>query len=81
MFFLVPDDLTGLDIANGQCYNASVPQNVTFGYQGLPLGLGSGNVKKSGASSGLVVGPWREGGLLFMLWVVMVFGGVWWTSV
>jgi hypothetical protein len=29
----------GLDIANGQCYNASVPQNVTFSYQGLPFGL------------------------------------------
>ncbi|KAJ9667868.1 hypothetical protein H2201_002054 [Coniosporium apollinis] len=31
MFFNVPDDLRGLDIANGQCYNQSVPQNVTFG--------------------------------------------------
>lgn len=36
MFFRVPDDLTNLDVANGQCYNASVPQNLTFGYQGLP---------------------------------------------
>ena len=40
MFFLNPDDLTNLDIANGQCYNQSIAQNVTFGYQGLPLGLG-----------------------------------------
>lgn len=39
MFFLVPDDLTGLDIVNGQCYNASIPQNVTFSEQGLPFGL------------------------------------------
>ena len=47
MFFNVPDDLTGLDIANGQCYNASVKQNVTFSEQGLPLGLS----KKSLATS------------------------------
>ena len=39
MFFNVPDDLTGLDIANGQCYNASVKQDVTFSTQGLPFGL------------------------------------------
>lgn len=41
MFFRVPDDLTGLDISNGQCYNLSVPQHVTFGLQGLPFGIGS----------------------------------------
>lgn len=29
-------DLLNLDIANGQCVNSSIPQNVTFGYQGLP---------------------------------------------
>ncbi len=39
MFFLVPDDLTNLDVANGQCYNQSIPQNVTYSYQGLPGGL------------------------------------------
>ncbi|KAK3946241.1 hypothetical protein QBC46DRAFT_248036 [Diplogelasinospora grovesii] len=39
MFFNVPDDLRGLDIANGQCYNSSVRQNVTFSQQGLPFGL------------------------------------------
>ena len=39
MFFLVPDDLRGLDIAGGQCLNASVRQNVTFDTQGLPFGL------------------------------------------
>ena len=43
MFFNVPDDLTNLDIANGQCYNHSIKQNVTFGYQGLPFGLSSGS--------------------------------------
>ena len=55
MFFLTPDDLMYLDIANGQCYNNSVPQNLTYGYQGLPFGLSTGNGKKSaapGASAG-----------------------------
>ena len=60
MFFLVPDDLTNLDIQNGQCYNASVPQNLTFGYQGLPFGLSTGNGNKSGAAtpSSHAVGSW-----------------------
>lgn len=40
MFFLNPDDLMGINIAGGSCYNRSIPQNLTFGYQGLPLGLG-----------------------------------------
>jgi hypothetical protein len=39
MFFKVPDDLTNLDIVNGQCYNSTIPQNVTFSEQGLPFGL------------------------------------------
>ena len=50
------DDLTNLDIVNGRCYNSSVPQNVTFGEQGLPFGinLGSGNssTKRKGAAPG-----------------------------
>lgn len=53
MFFLVPDDLKGLDIANGHCYNASIKQNVTFSYQGLPFGIGdgSGNANGNGNSN------------------------------
>jgi len=43
MFFRTPDDLTNLDIVNGQCYNSSIPQNVSFGYQGLPFGLETSN--------------------------------------
>ncbi|KAL7005300.1 hypothetical protein EMMF5_005137 [Cystobasidiomycetes sp. EMM_F5] len=35
-FYVQPSDLLNLDIANGQCVNSSIPQNVTFGYQGLP---------------------------------------------
>lgn len=43
MFFKVPDDLRGLDIENGHCLNASIPQNVTFGLQDELLGVhGSG---------------------------------------
>ncbi len=64
MFFLVPDDLTNLDIVNGQCYNTTIKQNVTFSEQGLPFGLS----KKSAAPrlnagwNGLVVA-----GLVMML--------------
>ena len=45
MFFIVPDDLKGLDIENGNCYNSSIPQNVTFSEQDELLGIhGSGTV-------------------------------------
>lgn len=47
MFFLVPDDLTNLDIANGQCYNKTIPQNITFSEQGLPFGLSKGGTSRS----------------------------------
>lgn len=62
MFFENADDLTGLDIAGGQCYNQSIAQNLTFSYQGLPAGLsdttstnGSANSSstKTGAASSL----------------------------
>ncbi|KAF7714030.1 Uncharacterized protein PECH_000519 [Penicillium ucsense] len=43
MFFVNADDLTNLDIENGQCYNHSIPQNLTFSYQGLPFGLSKHN--------------------------------------
>jgi hypothetical protein len=51
MFFNVSDDLTGLDIVNGECYNKSIMQNLTFGYQGLPLGLSSTNNSNSSSNS------------------------------
>ncbi|KAK9894313.1 hypothetical protein P389DRAFT_174366 [Cystobasidium minutum MCA 4210] len=38
-FYTHPADLFGLDIANGQCVNQSIPQNVTFGEQGGPFRL------------------------------------------
>ncbi|EFZ01341.1 DUF2183 domain protein [Metarhizium robertsii] len=40
MFFKVPEDLAHLDVENGRCLNSTIPQNVTFGEQGLHLGLG-----------------------------------------
>lgn len=47
MFFTTPDDLVGLDFANGDCRNNSAAMGtVTFGWQGLPFGLG----KKSAAA-------------------------------
>ncbi|KAJ6132684.1 hypothetical protein N7471_007899 [Penicillium samsonianum] len=60
MFFVHSADLTNLDIANGQCYNQSIAQNLTFGYQGLPLGVGgkptavNGSANHTGAASGLI---------------------------
>ncbi|CZR51992.1 uncharacterized protein PAC_01869 [Phialocephala subalpina] len=65
MFFLVPDDLTNLDIVNGQCYNATIKQNVTFSEQGLPFGLS----KKSAA--GRVSVGWNG---VMTAGLAMVFG-------
>ncbi|KAJ2895081.1 hypothetical protein MKZ38_006903 [Zalerion maritima] len=48
MFFTVPDDLTNLDIQGGKCWNESIAQNVTFGTQGLPFGLGSDDEDAAG---------------------------------
>jgi hypothetical protein len=39
MFFRTPDDLVGLDIQGGDCWNESVVQNVTFGLQDEVLGI------------------------------------------
>lgn len=42
MFFRTTDDIRNLNFANGDCVNASVPQNVTFDYQGLPFDNNNG---------------------------------------
>jgi phosphatidate phosphatase APP1 len=42
MFFRTPDDLAGLNFANGDCVNSSVSFDVTYGWQGLPFGVTSG---------------------------------------
>ncbi|KAI9805363.1 MAG: hypothetical protein M1833_005816 [Piccolia ochrophora] len=69
MFFRVPDDLTNLDIVNGHCYNASIPQNLTFGLQGLPFGINLG----SGAAAG---GPQIAWSGLMLAVAVGVLGSV-----
>jgi hypothetical protein len=57
MFFREPNDLMGLDIANGQCLNASIPQNVTFDRQTdgkFKLGSAAGKVQGSATISFVV---------------------------
>lgn len=49
MFFVHSEDLTNLDIAAGECYNTSIAQNLTYGYQGLPFDLG-GNAPVNGSA-------------------------------
>lgn len=52
MFFRNPNDLTGLDIANGQCLNQSIPQNVTFDRQtDGRFKLGSAGSKMHGSAT------------------------------
>ncbi|PQE16228.1 Actin patch 1 protein [Rutstroemia sp. NJR-2017a WRK4] len=62
MFFNVPDDLTNLDIVNGQCYNSTIVQNVTFSEQGLPFGL-------SKKSAGGRVTSWNA---VSVAWVALI---------
>ncbi|KAI9653823.1 MAG: hypothetical protein M1831_005690 [Alyxoria varia] len=71
MFFNTPDDLTGLDIASGQCYNDSIRQNVTFSYQNLPFGLGEDG-DEEGAGSSL-----REGLSRWWFGVGLAVWGLW----
>ena len=75
MFFLNADDLTNLDISNGNCYNSSIKQNVTFSYQGLPFGLS----KSSDALRDLNLGGSRwtmAGSALLAVAGMFVFGGL-----
>ncbi|OAA66355.1 hypothetical protein LEL_10454 [Akanthomyces lecanii RCEF 1005] len=69
MFFNVPDDLTGLDIENGHCYNKTVAQNVTFSEQGLPLGLG----KKSDAAGGVMAPGYYALSAVILVATLMTF--------
>lgn len=75
MFFLNADDLTNLDIANGQCYNTSIPQNLTFSTQGLPLGLSSSTSTNGSAnhSSSAGAGAQAQIGLTFMAFMSLLF--------
>jgi phosphatidate phosphatase APP1 len=58
MFFRHANDLAGLDIANGQCLNETIPQNVTFSRQAEVLGIhgdSAGGKLQSRATAGFVV--------------------------
>jgi hypothetical protein len=67
MFFRTPDDLVGLDIQSGDCWNRTVLQNVTFQMQDEVLGI-------HGAAPALRLGSaWGSVGLAVLVaWVVMV---------
>lgn len=54
MFFVTPDDLRGVDIVGGNCYNPAVVQNVTFGYQGRGFGNAASSTARRGWSWSLV---------------------------
>jgi hypothetical protein len=77
MFIVHANDLAGINIAGDTCYNTSVAQNLTFGYQGLPLGLGSSGAVNGSANStgdGKKGAAGREGGSLG--WTMMGMVGV-----
>jgi phosphatidate phosphatase APP1 len=57
MFFIQPDDLTRLDIVGGNCYNASIKQNLTFSTQDELLGIhkSAGATKTSGWAARVLI--------------------------
>jgi hypothetical protein len=72
MFFITPDDLSGVDLVGGNCYNKNVQQNLTFGRQDELLGIHHDKSKKNAAGQ-LRLGA--AGG--WMLWtaaMVVMFG-------
>jgi Uncharacterized conserved protein (DUF2183) len=52
MFFIVPDDLKNLDLTGGNCWNSTIKQNVTFGYQDELLGIHGSGAERIGARGG-----------------------------
>lgn len=72
MFFVHPNDLMGINIAGNTCYNTSIPQNVTFGYQGLPGGQDSA-VNSSANHTGGVTALSANNGMTFFAFVSMLF--------
>ena len=65
MFFNVPDDLKNLDIVGGQCRNATIPQHLTFGYQGLPFGINLGDGQSDGGSDSAGVSLTLKGAIAY----------------
>ena len=68
MFFNVPDDLRGLNITRGECYNATVPQNVMFGPQGSLLSSDSGGVAGGRPSEWVVMMVAMVLGAILAVW-------------
>ncbi|KAH8677595.1 hypothetical protein BX600DRAFT_506622 [Xylariales sp. PMI_506] len=64
MFFLEPNDLTHLDIVNGNCYNSTIIQNVTFGEQGYDFGNTATPLTFSRSSTWALITLWLFMGLL-----------------
>ncbi|KAM3414164.1 hypothetical protein BST61_g10822 [Cercospora zeina] len=78
MFFVHANDLMGIDIAQGSCLNQTVPQNLSFGYQGLPLGVGNdapvnGSADGTEKGAGVVVASVPDMTLLFWAMMGIVF--------
>ncbi|TLD31268.1 hypothetical protein PspLS_02165 [Pyricularia sp. CBS 133598] len=53
MFFRTTEDLAGIDVGKGGCYNTSVPQNVTFDFQAERLKRGAAG--RLGFSTGVTI--------------------------
>ncbi|EHA52894.1 hypothetical protein MCOR27_000279 [Pyricularia oryzae] len=53
MFFRTTEDLAGIDVGKGGCYNNSVPQNVTFDFQAERLKRGAAG--RLGFSTGVTI--------------------------
>lgn len=54
MFFKHADDLMGLDIANGQCRNETIEQNVGFGWENMAFGSEVGTPCEAAPSMSLL---------------------------
>ncbi|KAH6656699.1 hypothetical protein BKA67DRAFT_552744 [Truncatella angustata] len=64
MFFLNANDLTNLDIVGGNCYNSTIKQNVTFGYQGQGFGNAAPSLGSSASSIAVLAAFWAAFALL-----------------
>ncbi|USW56402.1 Putative phosphatidate phosphatase APP1, catalytic domain-containing protein [Septoria linicola] len=76
MFFVHADDLKGINIAgDSNCYNQSVPQNLTFGYQGLPFGIGNDAAVNGSANdtSAGIESATASTGLTFFAFIGLMF--------
>jgi hypothetical protein len=80
MFIVNADDLRGINLAGDTCYNTSIPQNLTFGYQGLPFGIGndaavngSANSSGSGKKGAAATSASANAGLTFIAFMGLMF--------